>query len=564
MVGILVLKMYRHFNKTYETYKCIGKGTYGEVYLVMRIDDGKYFAAKRFICTGYLQPFVLKEVSVLRRLEHKNDHITRVQDIIIEKSSRQRNIWVVMELGKYPLSKYLDKMSNKGKEIDEEEFNNILKAIYSGLHYLSQMGYAHLDLKPSNLILTMDRYVQLIDMGFARKKYRSTKYDLPPTCWYRPLELFFKGQHYRSNIDTWSLGCIMYECLAGESLVGSKTDQKTCTKLLAHFNLREKEREKMGIKPKYVKKNNLLEGKIAILARNDIESKFLSTCLNMNPETRPTIEQLGDIMGYKEPRIKEMDKNKFVFTKRTSQVKLVNAFKKYKCMISILEPSFEGMEILFLTIYFVKKYLEKVTLLIELEISTIYMMKMIAFSIVYGCEVNINEKVLIKNIVGINKRFGINCSITRESLIEEEYIICFYLDWDLDPVTVFSYVTCVPLHLRKQYLLIGLVISFDSGNLDCTEFEKAVVSYKIANKIKGKKEEKEETDMDNLIALEQIKKENINAIIDNFVDKMGMDGHPYTYFYQLVHDYAVKLGFWTEFSELIKISKDVFYSLKLK
>lgn len=84
---------------------------------------------------------------------------------------------------------------------------------------------AHRDLKPANILINSEGVVKVADFGLAKKlsKFSTT---LVVTMWYRAPELFFGLKNYTTNIDIWSLGCVLAEFMIGKPLFGHCQTEK--------------------------------------------------------------------------------------------------------------------------------------------------------------------------------------------------------------------------------------------------------------------------------------------------------------------------------------------------
>jgi len=77
------------------------------------------------------------------------------------------------------------------------------------------MRILHRDLKPQNIMITVNCEVKIGDFGLSKV------YGLPMdsfthevvTLWYRAPEVLLGNDLYDASIDTWSIGCIIAEMI---------------------------------------------------------------------------------------------------------------------------------------------------------------------------------------------------------------------------------------------------------------------------------------------------------------------------------------------------------------
>lgn len=100
----------------------------------------------------------------------------------------------------------------------------ILLDFLIGVQYLHELGFLHLDLKPSNILVHHGR-AKIADFGTTRKLNDPNKPTNKTTQCYRAPKLYFLAKNFDEKVDVWSLGCIVYEMCTYERLLSAaRTD----------------------------------------------------------------------------------------------------------------------------------------------------------------------------------------------------------------------------------------------------------------------------------------------------------------------------------------------------
>jgi serine/threonine protein kinase len=94
--------------------------------------------------------------------------------------------------------------------------------VCSALAYLHGLGYLHLDLKPSNVVVDAGRAV-LIDLSIARRPGRVPA-GLGTWCYLAPEQA--RGGVVGPPADVWGLGALLFESLTGEVPFGGGEDDE--------------------------------------------------------------------------------------------------------------------------------------------------------------------------------------------------------------------------------------------------------------------------------------------------------------------------------------------------
>ena len=217
----------------YEVLKSLGRGGWGEVFLVKDLqDDGKPPLALKLtrpnLPPGELLNFK-QEFYLLSHLSHSN--ILKVYDFgeVIEamtndssgsgQMTNSKRYYMTMEYVEgRKFNQYFAPRFAKGLG---EGFYDVLLQTLSALHYIHQKGWVHSDIKPTNLLITKENQVKLLDFGlaisglvsgFESSDRSADSADLRGTLGYIAPEIL-RGSRGDPRSDLYSLGVLLYETL---------------------------------------------------------------------------------------------------------------------------------------------------------------------------------------------------------------------------------------------------------------------------------------------------------------------------------------------------------------
>ena len=237
-------------------FQCLGKGSYGEVYLSKKEGKNELFATKKMDRKYADQPHVAKylknEIAILKELNHKN--IVKLEDVKIT----QNHYYLVMEFcNGGTLTECLRKYQKKyGKPFSEEIVQYLMKQIISAIRYIHNRHIIHRDLKLDNILVhfnsendlnnlnMMRAVIKVIDFGFATHLGKSnlvystlgSPINMDPTILKKMTENKQGGNNgkmvgYDQKADIWSLGTLCYEMLIGHSAFNSNSMKELVEKV---------------------------------------------------------------------------------------------------------------------------------------------------------------------------------------------------------------------------------------------------------------------------------------------------------------------------------------------
>ena len=206
----------------YEIVEKLGAGGMGEVYLARdtRLD--------RKVALKFLPSFFTQHPDRLRRFQ---------QEARAASALNHPNILTIHEVGHLDSAHYIatefvdgeslrDRMGRAPLKITEAL--DIATQVASALAAAHEAGIIHRDIKPENIMLRRDGIVKVVDFGLAKLTPRpaseseaSTMVNTDEgivmgTAQYMSPEQA-RGTKVDARTDIWSLGCVLYEMLAGRS-----------------------------------------------------------------------------------------------------------------------------------------------------------------------------------------------------------------------------------------------------------------------------------------------------------------------------------------------------------
>ena len=269
-------------HQTYQKVKSIGKGSYGEVFLIKSLQTQKEYALKETLITKNKEMFLyfsMNEINILSKLN--NPYIISLKCAFktqIDEETEKLNI--IMEyVDNGDLNQLITKYKDDEKFFEEKRLLNWLFQICLSLLYLKENEIIHRDIKPSNIFLLKDDTIKLADFGISKKVSKEDSMFIGTPVYTSPEIISKKDYSYKADI--WSLGVTFLQ-LIFLRLPFLGEDNETLYNNIIHKILNPKilNKDKTGYNEDIIK--NYSKEFI------DLIDKMVS----VNPDDRPSVKEI--------------------------------------------------------------------------------------------------------------------------------------------------------------------------------------------------------------------------------------------------------------------------------
>ena len=248
----------------FEIMEPLGEGSYGFVFKALHRQSGKIMAVKLIPLAKFdTVETCLKEMQIMA---------TCVSRHIVAYSCayyKDNNLWIVMEYCGAGSVKDILRLSKS--TLSEETISALMYSVLHGLNYLHKNKLIHRDIKADNVLLTDDGEAKIADFGVSAKvlsTYGSMDSVIGTPFWMSPEILSRKK--YTSKTDIWSLGITAIEMAEGEPPYSKLHTWMAMQKI----------------------RDNPARGLSQPSRWSEMFNDFVSLCLRVDPDERPTAEDL--------------------------------------------------------------------------------------------------------------------------------------------------------------------------------------------------------------------------------------------------------------------------------
>ena len=206
----------------------IGHGAFGKVLLAVVKGTGEKVAIKKVFQD---RRYKNRELPIMLELHHPN--IVELKSYFCTKAEKCSDdeffLNCIMEYVPLTLSNLISQNRKKHMKFDDILLKLFSYQMLKCIGYLHSLGICHRDIKPQNVLIDPADYtLKLCDFGCAKHLVK-TESNIAYICsrFYRPPELVVGATRYTTQVDVWSMGCVIAELVLNKPIFQGKsaTDQ---------------------------------------------------------------------------------------------------------------------------------------------------------------------------------------------------------------------------------------------------------------------------------------------------------------------------------------------------
>merc|ERR1719433_1488061 len=249
----------------FDCVKTIGRGAFGEVRVVRKKEDNKVYALKMMKKSEMIAKKQVSHIRAERNLLAAADNTWLVRLLF----SFQDDTWLYLVM-EYCAGGDLMTILMRDDILTEAQTRFYMSELAKAIKSVHDLKFVHRDLKPDNVLIANNGHVKLSDFGLAKgfaskeeeyiSQYQKTPVDQlkepekkteskgrkDKSKYKRDRKLMFSTvgtpdyiapevfsqKGYGPEVDWWSLGVIMYECLVGYPPFYAEKPLQTCRKIV--------------------------------------------------------------------------------------------------------------------------------------------------------------------------------------------------------------------------------------------------------------------------------------------------------------------------------------------
>ena len=196
--------------KDFTPIKLIGKGSYGNVFLVRFQKNNKVYAMK------VLSKSLLRSQNQENNTKSERNLMVQINcPFIVNIKFAFQNDSKLFLVQEFLQGGDLFFHIHSNPKFSNEKAKFYVIELVLAIEFLHKNNMLYRDLKPENILIGIDGHIKLTDFGLSKILSNVDKtYTICGTVQYLAPEIL-GGEGYNGAVDWWSLGCIMYEMLVG-------------------------------------------------------------------------------------------------------------------------------------------------------------------------------------------------------------------------------------------------------------------------------------------------------------------------------------------------------------
>ncbi|RLN41347.1 hypothetical protein C2845_PM01G20190 [Panicum miliaceum] len=209
----------------YEETAChLGRGAFGTVVKARHRDTGRIVAIKRLGAAHDGGPrAALREARFLE--EAASPFVVGFRGVV--RAPGTLDLRLVMDFVGPSLHDVLRQLPRGGPPLPEATVRAAMWQLLTAAKRMHASRIVHRDVKPQNVLVGESHgVVKICDFGLAMSTDERPPYQPAGTLWYMAPEMLLEKPDYDTQVDIWSLGCVMAEMISnGRPLFQGSHDQ---------------------------------------------------------------------------------------------------------------------------------------------------------------------------------------------------------------------------------------------------------------------------------------------------------------------------------------------------
>ena len=213
---------------SFQILSVLGRGFYGKVMLVQKKGTNQLYAIKTIHKNRLIQARKVHTVFCERNIMMKVHH----PFIVSLSFAFQTPTKFYLGMEYIPGGELFRYIKHRGK-LPLPEVRFYIAEIGLALEHLHRLGVVYRDLKPENILLDEEGHIKITDFGLSKDlNVQNSTSTFCGTAEYLAPEII-RREPYSYPIDWWSLGCLCYEMIFGETPFYDENKSRIFQKILS-------------------------------------------------------------------------------------------------------------------------------------------------------------------------------------------------------------------------------------------------------------------------------------------------------------------------------------------